>query len=79
MKRSGEWAKVPLQVVADYTRLSAELMAGRAGRGRASGPQYPGVAEDRCHGEVTVRPGGLTMDRRRAAVLSAVSAGRATP
>jgi hypothetical protein len=76
MKRSGEWAKVPLQAVADYTRLSAVLMAGR---GRASGPQYPGVAEDRCHGEVTVRPGGLTMDRRRAAVLSAVSAGRATP
>jgi hypothetical protein len=32
-----------LQVVADYTRLSAVQTAGRAGQGRASGPQYPGL------------------------------------
>jgi hypothetical protein len=29
-----------LQVVADYEGLSAVQAAGRAGRGRASGPQY---------------------------------------
>src|SRR6266508_2213346 len=34
-----------LQVVADYRRPSAVLAAGCAGRGRASGPQYPGVVE----------------------------------
>jgi len=37
-----------LQVVADYTRLSAVTGAGRAGDGRASGPQDPGVAGDYC-------------------------------
>jgi hypothetical protein len=39
----GRWFQPLLQVVADYTRLNAVLAAGRAGRGRASGPQYPGV------------------------------------
>src|SRR4030095_859626 len=33
-----------LQVVADYTRVSAVQVAGRAGDGRASAPQYPGVS-----------------------------------
>jgi hypothetical protein len=33
-----------LQVVADYTRVSAVQVAGRAGDGRASEPQYPGVS-----------------------------------
>ena len=37
-----------LQVVADYTRLSAVQTAGHAGHRRASGPQCPGVAADRC-------------------------------
>jgi hypothetical protein len=32
-----------LQVVADYTHVSAVPAAGRAGQGRASGPQYPGL------------------------------------
>jgi len=32
-----------LPVVADYTRLSAVLGAGRAGRGQASRPPYPGL------------------------------------
>jgi hypothetical protein len=32
------------QVVADYTRVSAVQVAGRAGDGRASEPQYPGVS-----------------------------------
>src|SRR4029450_11670665 len=32
-----------LQVVADYTRVSAVPGAGRAGDGRASMPQYPGL------------------------------------
>ena len=70
-----------LQVVADYTRLSAVQAAGRAGRGRARGPQYPGVAEDCCRAGVTIRPTGpiLTMDRRHTAVLSAVSAAGLTP
>jgi hypothetical protein len=31
--------------IADYRRLSAALTAARADRGRASGPQYPGVVE----------------------------------
>jgi hypothetical protein len=31
-------------VVADYTRVSAVQVAGRAGDGRASEPQYPGVS-----------------------------------
>src|SRR5215211_5954603 len=31
------------QVVADYTRVSAVPGAGRAGDGRASMPQYPGL------------------------------------
>jgi hypothetical protein len=33
-----------LQVVVDYTRVSAVQVAGRAGDGRASEPQYPGVS-----------------------------------
>jgi hypothetical protein len=33
-----------LEVVADYTRVSAVQVAGRAGDGRASEPQYPGVS-----------------------------------
>src|SRR5829696_900552 len=32
-----------LLAVADFTRLGAVLAAGRAGRGRASGLQYPGL------------------------------------
>jgi hypothetical protein len=40
-----------LQVVADYTRVDAVLAAGRAGRRRASGPQYPGVAKNCCHAD----------------------------
>jgi hypothetical protein len=32
-----------LQVVADYTRLSAVPSAGRVGHKRALGPQYPGM------------------------------------
>ena len=36
-----------LQVVADYTRLSAVQAAGRAGHGRSSRPQYLGVREGR--------------------------------
>jgi hypothetical protein len=37
--------RLPLfEVVADYTRLKAVQAAGRAGRGRASPPQYPGVS-----------------------------------
>ena len=32
-----------LRVVADYTRLSAVQRPGRAGDGRASRPQYPGL------------------------------------
>jgi hypothetical protein len=64
-----------LQVVADYRRLSAALTAGYAGQGRASRPQYPGVAEDCCCAGVTIRPRGpiLTMDRRPSAVLAAFS------
>jgi hypothetical protein len=38
------WAEAQLQVVADYTRLCAVQTAGRAGRGRASGPQDPGLS-----------------------------------
>jgi hypothetical protein len=78
----GSWAPAALlQVVADYTRLSAALAAGRAGRGRASGPQYPGVAEDYCRAGVTIRPGGPipTLDRRLSAVLTRVSTGRTSP
>jgi hypothetical protein len=37
-------SRLRLEVVADYTRLSAVLAAGRAGHGQASGPQYPGVS-----------------------------------
>jgi hypothetical protein len=33
-----------LQIVADYMRVSAVQVAGRAGDGRASEPQYPGVS-----------------------------------
>jgi hypothetical protein len=36
-----------LEVVVDYTRLSAVLAAGDAGRERASRPQYPGFAHRR--------------------------------
>jgi hypothetical protein len=36
-----------LQVVADYWRLSAALTTDGAGRGRPSGPQYPGVGTGR--------------------------------
>jgi hypothetical protein len=38
--------QLTLQIVADYTRLSAVQAAGRAGHGPASGLQHPGVAED---------------------------------
>src|ERR687897_1324135 len=34
-----------LQVIADYTRLNAVHAAGRAGQGRASGSQDPGVMD----------------------------------
>jgi len=36
-------ARPLLQVVAHYMRLSAVQTACRAGDGRASGPQYPGL------------------------------------
>jgi hypothetical protein len=59
------WLALLLQVVADYRRLNAALTAGYAGRGRASGPYYSGVADDCCCTGVTIRPSGLilTMDR----------------
>lgn len=50
-----------LQVVADYTRLSAALIAGCAGRRRASRLQYPGVARNWCHAGGTMRIGGATL------------------
>jgi hypothetical protein len=40
-------SRLPLQIIADYRRLSAALIASRAGRGRPSGPQYLGVRTDR--------------------------------
>jgi len=43
MIRIVAWSGLLLQVVADYTRVSAVQVAGRAGDGRASEPQYPGV------------------------------------
>jgi hypothetical protein len=56
---------VLLQVVADYRRLSAALTTGRPGRGRASGPQYPGVAEDCCRVGVPIPPGWPPTVNRR--------------
>ena len=59
---------VSLQVVAEHTRLSAVQAAGRAGHGRASGPQYPGVgstytmAEFAC-GRIDARPGTPGLQR----------------
>ena len=55
LHQNGAWHAL-LQVVADYTRLSAVQAAGRPGHERASKPQYPGVG--RCSG--TYRPGGPT-------------------
>ena len=53
-RRSAKNAAAPraalrlLQVVADYKRVNAVLGAGHAGRGGASGPQYPGVSAGRA-------------------------------
>jgi len=44
MTRTVARSALLLQVVADYTRLSAVQGAGHAGQGWASGPQYPGVS-----------------------------------
>jgi hypothetical protein len=63
-----------LQVVADYTRLSAVQWPGRAGHGRASLPQYPGVA---ARG-LTVRPGGLILEAASASP-AAGGVGRGRP
>jgi hypothetical protein len=67
-------SKARLQVVADYTRLSAVQAAGRAGHGRALGPQYPGVAG-------TIAPGILPAweQPEECAVRSGVWAGSARP
>jgi hypothetical protein len=54
MSRTGGWLQPLLQVVAHYERLSAVLAAGRAGRGRTSGPQYSGVAAIRSGGLILV-------------------------
>jgi hypothetical protein len=43
MNRRAADGRPLLQVVADYERLSAVQPAGRAGGGRASRPQYPGL------------------------------------
>jgi hypothetical protein len=40
----GAWVQLLLQVVANYTRLSGVLAAGRAGHERASGRRYPGLS-----------------------------------
>jgi hypothetical protein len=65
LSRTGGRPQPLLQVVADYERLSAALTAGRAGHGRASGPQYPGVSI----GRATLQPGdaaGTACTARRA-------------
>jgi hypothetical protein len=69
----------PLQVVADYTRLNPVQAAGRAGQGRASGPQDPGVMDIPARPVDTLLPDPLWQRIRPLLPLPAVPHARWRP